>query len=596
MATSTRIAVLFFGILVGSPLGAQVTRRVSVDGAGVEGNSESRRPSVSGNGRYVAFESVATNLVSGDVNGECDIFVRDLVAGTTEIVSVDSSGVHGNDFSVNASISADGRYVAFVSRATNLIPNDLYPENDVYVRDRVAGTTEKVNLTSGGGQPVLGASVDPTISADGRYVAFHSLASDLVAGDTNGSHDVFVRDRVAGTTERVSVTTAGVEGDSSSLSAKISADGRFVAFSSFAGNLAPNDSGFIDTFLHDRVTNTTELVSVAMDGTPATGDSTVAAISGEGRFVAFSSSAIDLVANDTNQVVDAFVRDRLLGTTERVSVNTGEAEGNGHTYANTISSDGRFVGLWSLAANLVTADFNASADVFVRDRLNGMTERQSLDSEGAQANALSFDPVLSGDGRWVAFSCRASNLVPADASGFEDVFVRDRETTSFAIQCLPASYPVPLCPCSNPPVGPSRGCNNSAGTGGAKLVASGVTHLSADSLVFTTSGEKPTALSIVLQGTAYVHTGIVYGQGIRCVGGSLKRLYAKNAVGGSITAPNFGAGDLSVSAQSAAKGDTIQPGQPRWYLVYYRDNGVLGGCSPESNFNATHTGQVSWAP
>ena len=584
-------------LLLGSPVAAQVTRRASVGGGGAQGNGESRRAAISADGRHVAFHSNASTLVPVDTNPNYDVFVRDLVAGTTEIVSVDSTGVQGSGEHSYASIWAEGRYVAFQSNANNLIANDLYPGLDVYVHDRVTGTTEKVNLTSGGGQTVLGDSWRPAISADGRYVAFHSPAGDLVPGDTNGTDDLFVRDRVAGTTERVSVSTAGVEGNAWSAYAVISADGRFVAFHSLAGTLVANDTNNrTDAFVHDRVTHVTELVSVSTGGAPGIGDSTMGAISADGRFVAFSSSAPNLVANDTNQTVDAFVRDRVLGTTERVSLNTGGAQGAGHTYANSLSADGRLVGMWSHAFNLVTGDSNQVTDVFVRDRQTGMTERQSLDSEGAQATGASYDPVMSAGGRWIAFSSGAGNLVPGDTNGYTDVFVRDRESASFAILCGPGVSPVMVCPCSNPAVGPSRGCNNSAGTGGAKLVASGVTHLSADSLVFTTSGEKPTALSIVLQGTAYVQSGLVYGQGIRCVGGSLKRLYAKNAVGGSITAPDFGAGDPSVSAQSAAKGDPIQPGQPRWYLVYYRDNVVLGGCPPTSNFNATQTGQVSWAP
>jgi hypothetical protein len=145
------------------------------------------------------------------------------------------------------------------------------------------------------------------------------------------------------------------------------------------------------------------------------------------------------------------------------------------------------------------------------------------------------------------------------------------------------------------PSGLGRGCDNSAATGGAILSASGGTYLSSDSLVFTTSGERPTALSIVLQGTTSPAAGIVYGQGVRCVGGTLKRLYTKNAVGGSITAPDFGAGEATVALRSATLGDSILAGQSRWYLVFYRDPTVLGGCPASSTFNATQTGRVDWS-
>ena len=596
MATRSRIVVLFLGVVVGSPATAQVTRIVSVDSAEALANDWSSEPSISADGRYVAFQSTATNLVPGDTNGVTDVFVRDLVAGTTEIVSVDSSGVIGNNDSRYPSISADGRYVAFQSYATNLIPSDAYFDYDVYLHDRVTGTTEKVNLRSNGAQTVSGRSFEPSISGDGRYVAFHSSAFDLVAGDLNDVEDVFVRDRVAGTTERVSVSTAGVEGDFDSFRPEITPDGRFVGFSSFATTLVANDSNQGDAFLHDRLTGTTEKMSVASDGSPALGQSSLGGLSADGRFVTFSSTAANLVANDTNNRTDAFLRDRLLETTRRVSVNTGEGEGQDFSIPTSISADGRFVVMQSLARNLMPGDGNGAMDIFVRDRVHDTTERVSLDSDGAQAIGGSFEAVISADGRWVAFSSFANNLFTVDYNGDIDIFVRDRAATSFAIQCDPASNGVATCPCSNPPWGASRGCDNSAATGGAALRASGDAFLSADSLVFTTTGEKPTALSIVLQGTVFLSTGVTYGQGIRCVGGSLKRLYAKSAVAGSITAPDFGAGDPSVSARSAAKGDPIQPGQPRWYLVYYRDNAVLGGCDATSNFNATQTGQVTWAP
>jgi hypothetical protein len=177
-----------------------------------------------------------------------------------------------------------------------------------------------------------------------------------------------------------------------------------------------------------------------------------------------------------------------------------------------------------------------------------------------------------------------------------DVFLRDR-TGGAAVTnlCEPGIGGVIGCPCSNAPSGPGRGCDNSAATGGASLSASGGTYLSADTLVFTTSGEKPTATSVVLQGTTLVGSGVVYGQGLRCLGGTLKRLYTKAASGGSITAPEPFV-DSSVSARSAAKGDPIPAGQSRWYLVFYRDPNVLGGCPFGRTFNATQTARADWSP
>ena len=596
MAKCSPILVLLFAALAGPSLAAQATRRVSVDSGGAQANQQSAGPAITPDGRYVAFHSVASNLFPGDLNADFDVFVRDILTGSTEIVSASASGGLSDGDSLTPSISADGRYVAFESDATNLVPADESPDYDVYVRDRVAGTTEKASVDSNENQADAGASRSPVISADGRYVAFYSSASDLVAGDTNGVPDVFVRDRVAGTTELVSVSSAGVQGNWISFGPSITADGRFIAFTSDASTLVANDTTTRDVFVRDLLLQTTRRVSLGSDGLPGNADSYSGVISADARYVAFASLATDLVPADTNFRADIFVRDRLMDTTERVSVNTGEGQASNWSRYPSISADGRFVTFESLAENLVVGDVNEQLDVFVRDRSNGTTERVSLDSDGVPGNLYSKGGMISADGRWIAFESGANNLVPGDTNMSPDIFVRDREATSFASLCGPGLAGVAACPCANPPSGPARGCENSAATGGAKLTASGAAHLSADSLVFTTSGEKPTALSIVLQGTTFVDTGTIYGQGVRCVGGSLKRLYARSAVGGSITAPDFGAGDPSVSAQSAAKGDPIQPGQPRWYLVYYRDNNVLGGCSPTSNFNATQTGQVSWVP
>jgi hypothetical protein len=234
--------------------------------------------------------------------------------------------------------------------------------------------------------------------------------------------------------------------------------------------------------------------------------------------------------------------------------------------------------------------------VFVRDRTIGTTERASVSSNGAQANGDSYGGCITSDGRYVVFGSAATNLVAGDTNGFRDVFIHDRSATGFASLCDPGMGGVIACPCANPPSGPGRGCNNSAGTGGASLSASGVAYLSMDSVVFVANAEKPTATSIVLQGNMLAASGLVFGQAVRCVGGTLKRLYTKTAAGGSITAPNFGTGDPTVSARSTTLGDVIQPGQSRWYLVYYRDPVVLGGCPAASTFNATQSGQVTWWP
>jgi Tol biopolymer transport system component len=592
--------ILVFSVLV-PPALAQTTTLISVASNGVQGNDASYQSAISPDGRYVAFASPANNLVPGDVGFVADVFVRDRQAGTTDRVSMSSTGIAGNGDSSFPSISATGRYVAFMSYASNLVPSDTNGALDVFVRDRQNQTTQRVSVDSGGTQG-NDISLYPSISADGRYVAFMSHATNLVPGDTNGVADVFVRDLQSGITERISVDSLGLQGDGESLltsTAACSADGRYVVFHSSATNLVPVDTCiWADVFVRDRQAGTTELVSVDSIGAQGNAGSGPGAISADGRYVAFQSGS-GLVPADTNFHQDVYVRDRQSGTTERVSVSTAGAQGNGDTVGwPSISADGTCVVFASNSDNLFPTDTNGSvSDFLLRDRLAGTTERVSLSWSGAQASLYSWTASVSSDGRSVAFSSDGNNLVPVDTNSGRDVFVRDRfGGTSFTSQCTPGAGGVIPCPCANPPAGTNRGCDNSAATGGAILLASGATVLSSDSLVFTTSGEKPTATSVVLQGTSTFPSGSIYGQGVRCVGVVLKRLFTKSAVAGSIAAPDFGAGDPTVSARSAAKGDTIQPGQSRWYLVYYRDPTVLGGCPATNTFNSTQTGAVSWSP
>jgi hypothetical protein len=236
--------------------------------------------------------------------------------------------------------------------------------------------------------------------------------------------------------------------------------------------------------------------------------------------------------------------------------------------------------------------------VFLRDRTSSTTERVSVDSAGGQSNGPSGGAWISADGSRIAFASLATNLVQNDTNDSWDAFVRERSGgTSFTSLCDPGTGGVMACPCENPPSGPGRGCDNSDKTGGAVLAASGLASLSSDSLVFTTSGERETALSVVMQGNASVAGGVVLGQGVRCLGGTIiRRLFHDDAKGGSVTLPNFAAGDPTVSRQSKERGDEIKAGESRWYLVYYRDPYVRGLCPKSRTFTSTQTGRVTWAP
>jgi Tol biopolymer transport system component len=405
-----------------SPVLVRPLERVSVSSAGVPGDLSSRQPSL--RGRIVAFASLASNLVPLDTNGVQDIFVHDRESGITERVSVDSAGAEGNGESLVPSISADGRFVAFESLANDLVPFDGNGWRDVFVHDRLTGTTTRVSVSSTGVQGNH-ASREPWITPDGRYVAFWSVASNLVPGDTNGSTDAFVRDLQSGTTTRVSVDSAGAQANSGSSDPSISADGRFVAFVSWATNLVALDTnGFQDIFVRDLLTGTTTRASVSSAGTESNGHSFSPSISGDGSRVAFESDANNLVP-DSNPEQDVFVHELATGTTTLVSVDSAGVQGDDRSTAPALSDDGLLVAFESLATNLVPQDTNGARDVFVRDLVRGITRRVSVDAAGRQVAAESAAPSLSPDGRHVSFWSAARYLVPEDLSPVPDVFVYD---------------------------------------------------------------------------------------------------------------------------------------------------------------------------
>jgi hypothetical protein len=405
----------------------QNTSLVSVDTSGVQGDGTSQAPAFSAGARYVVYSSYADNLVASDSNASSDVFVFDRQSGVTTLVSVDSLGLQANGDSTAAAISGDGRYVAFQSAASNLVPGDGNFASDIFVRDRSNGTTTRVSVASGGAQANF-VSFAPAISADGRYVAFQSGASNLVPGDGNGWDDVFVHDMQSGTTTRVSVSSGGAEGNDISSQPAISSDGRFIAFHSYASTLVSGDTNATpDIFVHDRSSATTTRVSVGSSG--AQGNNAChphCTISANGRFVAFASRASNLVPGDTNGLNDVFLYDRQYASTARVSVASNGAQANALALWASISADGRFVAFRSAANNLVAGDTNAKADIFLRDVLAATTERVSVDTSGAQANLDSTNVSLSDDGRYVAFDSLASNLVASDTNGSADIFVRDR--------------------------------------------------------------------------------------------------------------------------------------------------------------------------
>ena len=409
------------------------TEMVSVDNNGNQANFDSiglapdYKPAISGDGRYVAFISFASNLAPQDTNFLEDVFVHDRETGTTERVSVSSDGVEADEFSLHVSISSDGRYVVFETGATNLVADDTNGASDIFVHDRRTGITERVSISSNGIQGD-GDSYYPTISADGRYVAFESDASNLVTDDTNGVMDVFVHDRLTGVTRRVSAASDGSEGNSASGGASISADGSCVAFASAASNLVDNDTNNeMDVFVHDLQTSTTGLISVAWSGESADGASFQSSINATGRYVVFTSSATNVVSSDTNFVNDIFLHDRETGETRRVSVATDGSETDESCEFPSVSADGRYVG-FSMAFGGLDPAFLEEGGAFVHDCQTLETKEVSVITLAGDSASWAISPTISGDGRYVAFESRDTNLTGSDTNDARDIFVHDRET------------------------------------------------------------------------------------------------------------------------------------------------------------------------
>jgi Tol biopolymer transport system component len=590
------LSSVLFATLLGAAATAQSTTRISLDSAGAQSSGDSVVARISGDGHWVVFQSQAPSLVAGDTNARSDVFVRDLGAGLTLRVSVDSAGLQGNEDSRYGAISADGRFVAFESQATNLVAGDTNGSPDVFVHDRQSGQTTRVSVGAGGAQGEQG-SYQPTISADGRYVCFFSYAGNLVPGDTNLESDVFVHDRTTGQTSRVSLGTGGVQADEGCYQAAISADGGWIAFGSRATNLVAGDlNGLEDVFVHERATGVTQRVSVDSAGAEAAGLSFMPALTADGQRVAFVSSAANLVAGDTNNALDVFVHDLAGGLTQRVSLSSAGQQGNfdsgwraAYFVGPALSPDGQLVAFSSAATNLVAGDSNNRRDVFLRDLQLGVTTRVSLSTGGLQGSGDSESPSIAEDGRSLVFHSASSNLVTGDTNSAQDVFLRYSGIPPFRF-CFGDGTQATPCPCGNSGLA-GNGCDNSIGSLGASLSTTGTQV--PDTIVLLAQGELPTSLSIFLQGNTDLAVGVPFGDGVRCVGGTLKRLYVHNAVNSTVSAPV--AGDLSITAQSALLGDPIAPGTSRSYQVYYRDpNASFCPAPTGGNWNVTSAVHIDW--
>lgn len=413
-----------------SPIMGSLTELVSVSSSGEPANSDSWMPALSSDARYVAFMSYATNLVPGETNDLPNIYVRDRMTGETKLVSRTPSGGPGNGESWSPSISADGRWIAFQSTASDLVSGDTNGASDVFLYDNTTDIVTRVSVTSSGGE-ADGWSSWPAISADGAIIAYESEASNLVAGDTNTFADVFVLDRETATVTRISIAADGSETNGYSHWPSLSGDGRYLAYHSHASNIVAVDSNgeTPDDFLYDRETGQTVLISLSSTGQQVGLGVNWPILSGGGRYAVFSSASSALVPDDSNGAYDVFRRDLRDGLTTRASLAfNGDQANDDSWYAYAIDSSGAYVVFWSEASNLVPSDTNGRADVFLRDMTRSRTCRVSVGSHGEQADRgySSADLAISADGRYVAFSSYASNLAPDSPNG--GLFLRDRLT------------------------------------------------------------------------------------------------------------------------------------------------------------------------
>jgi len=404
------------------------TQLVSRAADGGPADGASANPAMTPDGRIVVFDTAATNLVAGEASGAGrQVAAVDLRSGERWLVS---AGANGPSWS--PTISADGRRVAFVSEASNLVPGDTNGFADVFVRDR-DGSVQRVSVAPGH-RPANGPSSDPHISADGRYVVFTSAASNLVPGDHNRQPDVFLRDLKAQRTIRVSVTSSGAQANGPSGSPAISADGRVVSFASKATNLVGAAANAVpQVFVRDLPKRRTERISVSTSGRQQNKAviapfSQISALSADGRYVVFDSDATNLVPHDTNRRTDIFRHDRLTGRTTLISVSSTGYEGNNDSFAPSISANGRFVIFESFASNLARGR-GPRENIFVRDLALGTTSVVNVPAGGGRrapelVKQLLQRAAISNDGRVAAFTSTAANLTPDPTNGVANLYIR----------------------------------------------------------------------------------------------------------------------------------------------------------------------------
>ena len=408
---------------------------ISSSSSGVPGNGQSTDFRVSDNGRYLVFTSSADNLVAGDNNLAADIFRKDLLTGEILLVTTDINGGQGNSHSQHPAISADGRYVAFLSISDNLVPGGDNGFYDVYLKDTLTGFITRIS-SNAAGQEADGYSLIPSISADGKLVAFQSNATNLMGdSDTNGAHDIFIKNWETGSMVRVSNSLSGSPANAGSSNPKISSDGHRVVFPSQASDLVSGDNnGVTDVFAADIAWDSAgvlsvtgmQRVSVSSTGAEGNGSSSLANISPDGRFVDFASNASNFAFDPYGtSTLDVYRKDLMTGEIQLVSTDSYGNPGNGDSGLQFGTVHARYAVFYSTASSLVDNDTNARTDVFVKDTWTGLTAKVSSQGFMTQSNGHSEEPTISADGSTIYFWSLADNLLAGgggDTNNNYDVF------------------------------------------------------------------------------------------------------------------------------------------------------------------------------
>lgn len=576
-------------------------------------NAPNAQASTNFDGSIVAFASEATNLVSGTT--QPNVYHRNLTTSVLTRVARGPGGVQPDARSDSPAISADGRYVAYRSEATNISPLAPSGQSNIYRYDVQTGTTMLISTSAFGGGEPNGPSTSPAISSDGRFVAFYSSASDVVLAGGIYTH-AYVYDTATFTSYRASESSTGVEGNWHSSpryylgSADIAVEGigseeeliaLWVTFHSDADNLVPGDAnGVRDVFAKEVVSGAQYRMTTVVSGREPVSDSYAPDISQlvsplGGPYVAFLSRSNNLVAGDTNgSAEDVFRWDVLAGTVVRVNLNTLGAQGTlppttipptiyPLAFAPSISFDGNFVAYDSILLGLHYYDTNDVTDVMKRDVALGKTYRLSEPQTAGNGNDHSWGNSISGDGQLAAFQSWATNLVLSDTNGHADIFVTTLDQF-YAAFCFGDGSGT-ACPCGN--TGDlRRGCENAAATGGAYLMASGTASLSADDLNLIVRELPASVTTYFVQGSSLYGAPTIMGDGIRCHGGPTIATKTANASGIVTCGP--AAGDSPISTMS-----TILAGSTRYYQAGYVASPTL--CSGAA-FNWSNAVSVVWMP